>query len=256
MSKRALSLAEVIISIFLLSFVALGVLSMARMAFVSQRRNENLLQATLVAQSVLAEIRVWAQDPDHYLSNWAAYNNQQMPAANVPEYTVKVRCQPAGRALDSPCQALESQWAGSPQGVRRMPRAVVPVEVTVAWGQRSTDAVVLLAYIGEPKRSLTGVVVNLTGPNPGSVAMTQNAEYTAEVRDAQNRPFENLLFKWSVDARYLSLQSQRDGRRCVIVRDKVVTPPVPTAPNLLPVQCYATYAGTSIPMVPKGVQLP
>lgn len=255
MSKRALSLVEVVISLFLLSFVALGVLSMARMAFVVQRRNEHMLEATQIAQSAVSEIRVWASDPDHYLGNWSAYNNQTLPSP-LPEYTVGVRCRPTGQALDSPCAALEAQWDGTSQGVRRMPRAVVPVEVTVAWGTRSTDAVTLFAYVGEPKRDLTGHQVVFTGPVPNSVNMNQSATYTAEVRDAQGRPFENLLFRWSVDARYLTVGSQRDGRRCVVARDQVVAPPVPAAPPTLPVQCYATYAGTSIPMVPAGLGMP
>ena len=166
MRKRgALSLAEVVIAVFLLGSVALAVFSMAHMAFVAQRRNENQLAATLEAQSVMAEVRIWANQPANFLGDWSKYNSP-FPAPHVPEYTAQVRCIPAGRALDSPCKGLEAQWEGTPEGVRRMPRAVVPVEVTVSWSERPSDRVSLTSYVGEPKRDISVTQVNVAGPDP------------------------------------------------------------------------------------------
>ena len=251
MKRRGLSLAEVIIAVFLLSFAALGVLSMARMAFVAQRRNENQLAATLEAQAILAEVRVWASHPDNYLGNWSKYG-APFPAPHVPEYRAQVRCLPAGRALDSPCQELEAQWDTA--NVRRMPRAVVPVEVTVAWSDRESDRVVLTTYVGEPRR--VPVKAEVVGPIPDTLAAGGAADYSVRVLDAQNRPLENLLFRWSVDARYLTTDSPRSGRTCQVKRESTVPPPIPAAPAVLPVQCFAAYAGTPVTIIPDGVKLP
>lgn len=244
-----------VVSLFLLSFVALGVLSMTRMAFVAQRRNEHILEATQIAQSTLNQVRAWALQPDHYLGNWSVYDGVAV-ASPLPEYSVHVRCRAQGVALDSPCSALEAQWQGTPQGIRRLPRALVPVQVQVAWSANPADQVRLLAYMGEPKRDLTGIQVLTSGPQPNAISQSQDSLYTVAVRDAQGRNFDNLLFRWSVDDRYLSVTAQRDGRRCVMLRDKSVVAPVPPAPTVLPVQCYATYAGASIPIVPAGLGMP
>lgn len=256
MKRRALSLAEVVMSVFLLSFVALAVSSMASMAFRAQRRNEHVLSATLAAQTVIAQIRVWAQNPDHYLSNWADYDNKSFAAPNLPDNTVKVRCLPKGRSLDSPCQALEAQWVSAPAGVRRMPRPVVPVEVTVAWSPARGDSVTLVAYIGEPKRDITNAQVQVVGPNPTSLANGQTASYSVTVNDAQNRPLDNLLFRWSVDARFVTVTGQRDGRKCTMIRDQAPRPSIPRPPSTLPVQCYTSYAGSPIRIIPKGIDMP
>lgn len=252
MKRRALSLAEVIISVFLLSFAALGVLSMARMAFVAQRRNENQLAATLEAQAIMAEVRVWASNPDNFLGNWSHYS-AAFPAPHVPEYKAQVRCLAAGRSLDSPCQSLEAQWDGTPEGMRRMPRAVVPVEVTVAWSDRKSDRVVLTTYVGEPKR--VPVKAEVTGPSPDSLTAGGVADYSVRVLDGQNRELQNLLYRWSVDARYLTTESPRSGRSCKVKRESTVPPPIPAAPAVLPVQCFASYAGTPVTIIPAGVKL-
>lgn len=252
MKRRALSLAEVIISVFLLSFAALGVLSMARMAFVAQRRNENQLAATLEAQAIIAEVRVWASNPDNFLGNWSRYS-APFPAPHVPEYRAQVRCLAAGLWLDSPCHSLEAQWDGTPEGVRRMPRAVVPVEVSVAWSERESDRVVLTTYVGEPRR--VPARAEVTGPNPDSLTAGAEADYSVRVFDVQNREMQNLLFRWSVDARYLTTESPRSGRTCKVKRESTVPPPIPAAPAVLPVQCFASYAGRPVQIVPAGVKL-
>ncbi|MFN8613510.1 MAG: hypothetical protein U0931_38585 [Vulcanimicrobiota bacterium] len=249
---RALSLVEVVISFFLLSFVALGVLSMSRMAFVSQRRNQHSLAATVLAESTLNEARMWARDPQNYLSDWAAYNG---PLAS-PSPTYKISGRSTFQTLLSPAQALENQWASTPPGQRELPKGVVLLEIKVAWSPKNNGSIRLVGYIGEPRRDLTGYQVSLDDPQPAAVHLNDTATYPSViVKDAQGRPFENLLFRWSASSDYLSLQGPRNGRSCKIVRDKIVAPPVPPPPDLLPVQCFASYAGTPIKIVPKPLGL-
>lgn len=253
MTRRAFSLVEVIISIFLLGGVAMGVLSMTQTAFVAQRRSENLLQAGLLAQQTMNEVRAWAEDPDHFLGDWSSQNGRQF---NSGTYQVTITCRPEGRRLDSPCQSLEAQWEGTPQGTRSMPRAVVPLEVRVAWSPLEKDSLKLTSLIGEPQRDLTGARVVVSDPNPSAIANGDGCLYSAEVFDAAGRPFQNLLFGWSADRRYVSVLRRRDGRQCEVVRDRTLTPLIPPPPSVLPVQCFASYAGVPLPVISKGVGMP
>lgn len=257
--RRALSLLEVIISLFLLSFVGLGVLSMAESAFRAQKRNEHVQLCALIAQSTLSEIREWAQSPQNYLGNWSAYNGKQAPWKNSSVYTVSIKCLPNGRAIDSPCRSLEQTWRSSPHGARTMPRAVVPVEVKVSWSSVPQDSVSIVSYIGEPKRSLAGATTSVTGPNPVSVAMNSQSTYSVLTKDAQGLDFPNLLYRWTSDPRYLSpgTTSRRDGRAYDILRDRVISPPTPVVgPDGLMIQCFAEYAGTPLSITPKALLLP
>jgi hypothetical protein len=253
-----MSLVEVVISVFLLAAVGLTVMSMASTAVAAQKRNLKLLKASLIAQSKIAEIRLWAADINNYLGNWAAYQGSS-PVAHYPDFQVQVRANPGGRPLQSPCQEFEEQWAATPQGQRTMPKAIVPVEVTVSWGSSLRDQLTVMTYVAEPKRDLTGVQLQITDPNPVSLSPNAGSEYEVTVSDGAGRPFENLLFSWAVDSRYLSITSQRDGRRCRVLRDRTpqsTDPPPPTPPETLPTQCYASYAGEPLPLVPKGLELP
>lgn len=249
---RALSLVEVVISFFLLSFVALGVLSMSRMAFVGQRRNQHSLEATLLAESTLNQARMWARDPQNYLSDWAAYNG--VLASPSPIYQITGRS--TFQSLLSPARALEAQWALTPPGQRELPKGVVQLEIRVAWSKKTNESLKIVGYIGEPKRDLTDYQVNVNGPLPSAIHPNETASYAGvTVKDAQGRPFENLLFRWSANSDYVTVLGPRNGRSCGIIRDKVVAPPVPPAPDLLPVQCFASYAGTPIRILPKPLGL-
>lgn len=260
LTNRGFSLVEVVISLFLLSFVALVVLSMTQTSFLHQKRNQDLAKASLLASRAIAEIRIWAQDVDHFQSDWSAYNTV-LTYPEFPNHEVEVRSFAMGLPLDTPSDELESQWEGDPRGTKTLPRAVVPVEITVRWSGNERDAFRILTYVAEPWRDATGATFNITGPSPSSLGTDQTAAYAITAQDAAGRPFENLLFSWRADSRYFSHapDSPRTGRQFRVVRDKVVKPPTsppPVPPEVSPVQCYASFGGVNIPIVPQGVRLP
>ena len=257
MKNRGLSLTEVVISLFLLSFVALIVLSMTQTGFLHQKRNQELARASLLASKTIAEIRLWAQDIGNFQSDWSTYNTT-LTYPEFPNHQVEVRALAAGRPLHSPSNELESQWESDPRGTRDLPRAVVPVEITVKWSGNDRDTFRILTYVAEPQRDVTGATYAITGPTPDSIGMNQSTKYAISVNDASGRPLQNLLFTWKADNRYFTEapDSPRNGREFRIVRDKVVKPPTAPPPSVSPVQCYANFGGVNIPIVPKGVRLP
>ena len=260
--KRGLSLAEVIISVFFLGFVSLIVLTMLETAFKAQRRNVNLLQAGLIAQTTMAQIRVWAADPANFLGNWSAYNGVTLPSPDYPGYSVTARCGYPGSgnpgcALYSPCSQLESQWVGTPQGARQMPSAVVPVELKVSWSSDPHDSIRIVSLVGEPMRSLVGCTAvaapgaTVNNPLVGSGSIT---DFTVTVTDSAGRKFDNLLFGWTADSRYVAMTKRRDGRVCELQRNAPIVPPVfPPPPINVWARCWATYAGTNLTIQPVNV---
>ncbi len=263
LGNRGLSLTEVIISLFLLSFVALSILSMFQTGFIAQKRIQRGNQANFIMESLTSEIREWATDYDNFISSWPLYN-RTYPAPENPDFTITVRAIHKGlpalsRPLYSPSEELESQWVTNPRGPRVMPTAIVPVEISVSWSPSPSDRVTSMFYVGEPYRDPTGAVATVTGPTPNSVGVGASTEASISVVDASNRPFENLLFRWEFDSRYLehAPDSLRDGRTLRMTRlPDPPNPPFIAPPPVSPVQAYARYAGIYIPVDSVGIGLP
>lgn len=258
--SRGFSIIEAVIAIFLLSFSALSVLSLTQTGFLAQKRNQEIVRANLVIQSVVADMRLWAEDIGNFQSSWAPYNRTFSPPG-YPDYKVRARAVATGRAIDSPCAELESQWEPTDRKKRTMPNAIVPVELTIYWSEDPGDALTVLTYVGEPRRDVTNIKFLVTGPSPSSMTMSSDSHYTVRAEDASGRRMDNLMYQWVPDDRYVSMtdQSTRDGRYFEITRDKVVQlpdvpPPLPPARS--PVTCYTKYAGAYLNADPEGVELP
>lgn len=259
-SQVGLSFTEVVIAVFLFSFVGLSVLSMTQVGFLAQRRNQELARATMLAQMLVAEIRVWGADIGNYQGQWGYYN-REFTHPDYSHFKVKVQSQAEGLALDSPSSELESQWATTEREARTLPRAVVPVEITISWSGRAKDRLRVVTYVGEPVRNIEGATFTVKGPDPPQIGQDSSAMYKISVSDSAGYAMENLMFEWQADSRYLSPmeESKRHGRTFGVVRDKVVAPPTsdpPQPPDTSPIQCYTTYAGQNVPIVPKGLLLP
>lgn len=258
---RAFSLIESVIALFLLSFAALSVLSMTQTGFQAQRRSQEIAKANLAAQSLIAEIRMWAEDFNNFRGAWAPYDNVTLTRPDYPEYTITVRVGEAGRPIDSPCAELESQWIPTPGGARVMPNAIKPVEITVAWSPNTLDRMTVLTYIGEPKRDTAGVLYDITGPSTLNVSQGSDTSYTIRMRDSGGIYFDNIMWQWIPDIRYFIAlpDSSRDGRSFHMERltnpgPPDVPPPTPPVPS--PVTCYARYAGEYMDARPPGVLCP
>ncbi len=259
LNHAGFSFTEVVIAVFLLAFVALTVLSMTQTGFLAQRRNQELGEATLVAQSIIAEMRVWGSDINNYQGSWGPYNRTFTYPGT--KYEVSVRARAAGRPIASPSLEMESQWADTLRGARVLPKGVVPVELVISWSNRIKDRLKVVTYVAEPWRDVSGARFDVVGPAPPSIAMSQTSRYQVAGFDGAGRPLENLMYEWLPDSRFVSPASDgaRDGRSYKMVRDKVITPPQTPPPSggvPSPVQCYAMYAGSPVEVRVRGILLP
>ncbi len=252
----AFSLLEAVIAVFLLSYAALSVLSLTQSGFVAQKRNQEIAKANLVAQSVISDIRMWAEDINNYKGTWGAYNTTITPVG-FPEYQVTVRARAAGRPIDSPCAELESQWEPTPREKRTMRNAIVPVEVKVSWSDNPRDQLTVLTYVGEPRRDVSRIRFNVVGPNPHAIGVGQEAMYSVSATDGSGRGLDNIMFLWVPDIRYLGFteRARRDGREFEVTRFQS-KPPDPPPPSIIHPTCYAIYAGEYLTVNVPGLQLP
>jgi type II secretory pathway pseudopilin PulG len=190
--QAGLSLIETVISIFVLATAVLiaGVLMQASFRYQTMARQR--VEATAVAQKILAEVKAWAWTQSggnyNYNGSWSAY---QGAVRNEQGFRVRIDSSPRTVRLASPCSALEDHFGA--EG-RYLGSSVVPVRVTVEWG--SSDSLSLFTYIGEPTRIPRTVVVNQSG---GSLAANGISRFSATALDANGAAIEDMMFRWYLE---------------------------------------------------------
>lgn len=192
---RGLSLAELVVSFFLLSA---GIIVVAQLFHTSLRRNANAGQtarAAMVAQAKLAEIRQWAAARSggaYNFDNWGPYTNQTTTDPDEPIFTVNVR------SADAPIGSLSTTLESTQTEKVTLTRSLRKVEITVTWSGGQSYKLVTL--VGDPTRQLAAnpVQVQAAGlANPLAAGAT--VDYQARLLDVNNQPVPDLGFQWSVE---------------------------------------------------------
>lgn len=196
--RRGLTLTEVIVSLFLLMAGVLVMVNLFHSALRYRREVERKLQGTLMARSLMSEIRGWARDPLNFDSNWTAYDGQLLTDPDFPGFEARVEVEELGRVIYSPCSQFEV-----PQGAlaHHLDRSLVAVAVEVGWGDPNpARRVRLVSYVGEPPRQLaaTPVVVTRTGGAADPVPPDQTVDARAELRDDTGQPIADVSFSWGI----------------------------------------------------------
>ncbi|MEW6283748.1 MAG: hypothetical protein AB1758_34370 [Candidatus Eremiobacterota bacterium] len=203
MTRRGATLAEAVLASFILlaGFLVLFNLFHAALRYGTWVEHQSL--ATLVAEKTLDELRAWSQDSSgggfNYDGSWSTYDGVTFTDPDYPEFQVTVQVQPGTRPLDVPSSTLEAPHAPD---LRRMPSAVIPVEVEVRWDPLDpTRNVRLVSYIGEPPRRFRAtnpLVVTPVGGVPNPVPRDAPVGFQVRAFDAQDRELENTMFTWAV----------------------------------------------------------
>ncbi|MEW6284181.1 MAG: hypothetical protein AB1758_36545, partial [Candidatus Eremiobacterota bacterium] len=143
MSRRALSLLETTVALFLLLVIVLLVVRLYHTALRYAMESERLVLATRFAEKVQARVKAWAADPDNFRSTWTSWSS-----VTDPDYPgMLARVERGEATLLSPCTSVETMFA---PGERRLSRTVVSVRVSVRAGTRDVR---LHTYLAEPRRT-------------------------------------------------------------------------------------------------------
>ena len=214
--RRGVSLGEAIVAIFLIVSAVMVTVTLFHSGLRYARMAETRATAGIYGRKVMQQIRSWARNPANYDDpNWAPYNGVELTDPDFPGFLARVDCQPAGRDLLSPSSELETMHGAL---AHRLDKAVVPVRVTVVWGQPE-QRLPLVSLVGEPERELAAgpnvLVQRVSGP-PDPVPELGEIGFTAQLLDSGGNPIPNVAFSWSLlpvtgNATLLVNAAPRDG---------------------------------------------
>ena len=219
MNRRALTLAEAILAVFVLMS---GVVVLTRLFHTSIRYQtlvDDQLLAAMMAERQLEQIRGWSRQVHgcpggtQDFADWSGCPGASAPTPDgeFPAFTVEVQHQ--AQVIYSPCSLFEDLYPASEQ--RRISSSVRRVLIRVSWGESSEYRVVSLVALptGEPGP----VTVNVSGATSVNRNDTRNA--TVSARNADNRDLPDLFYVQLVapfagndGGGFAALDPDRDGR--------------------------------------------
>ncbi|MEW6283188.1 MAG: hypothetical protein AB1758_31555 [Candidatus Eremiobacterota bacterium] len=256
---RAVSLLETTMALFLLLVSVLLVVQLFHRALRYYQGSQREVLATRLAEKVQDEVRLWALDPDNFVSNWAAWRGVTRSDPDYPGMVATVDCSPPGRTVYSPCSSIESMFAPDE---RTLDRSVMAVRVRVPWAPGRS--VTLLTYCSEPARAPAGDIEVVRGANPPDpIPQDGQVTLTARALDDRGRAIEDLTFRWYVSPISLNPvppgpgpgnaivtnEGSRDGRTCVVqhrYRYDPVTGAWSHKAGTIVVRCRAVYRGKEL----------
>jgi hypothetical protein len=179
------------------------------------RMSQTRATAAIFGRKVMQQVRSWAREAANYDSDWSAYQGAELTDPDYPGFVARVACQPGGRDLLCPSSELEGMYGSTAYSI---PRATVPIRVTVIWGQPEQQ-LSLVSQIGEPERELPAdpsvLVSRVSGPGD-PVPPAAEVGFTAQLRDSAGDPIPGVSFSWSLvpvtgNATLLKGSAPRDG---------------------------------------------
>lgn len=219
MSRRALTLAEAIVAVFVLMS---GVVVLTRLFHTSIRYQtlvDDQLLAAMLAERQLEKIRGWSRQVHRCpggsqdFADWSGCPGAaaSFQDSEFPSFRLEVSHQ--AQVLYSPCSLFEELYPASEQ--RRISSSVRRVLVKVSWGARSEHRLVSLVALptGEPG----SVTVTTNGTTTVNRNDTRNATVTAV--NADNRALPDLFYNHLVQPAggnqgggFAAIGPSRDGR--------------------------------------------
>ena len=175
MKLRGASFLEAIVAIFILAGGTLSCCSLLIQAFRFQERRQSISDATVVAEQTLESIRLWAETPAQFNTDWSIYSDVDLPevgAGYVPHVEV------------SPLRAYE-----------RLNEGYRVVSVSVRRGERSV--VEVTGEVAFPICIPSRVEVQPVTPT-ANLAINATLEYRARLMDTSDQEIHGVNFDWSV----------------------------------------------------------
>ena len=198
MKRRGLSLAETVLSLFLLAFSIILCTNLFHVGLRYSGRVEQEAVATLIAQKKLAEIRAWASTRvpgGFHFDDWTPYANFTTNDPDQPGYLINVVARPA--PLLDPCTSFGALFL--PANQTRLQASYQKVTATVTWG--AGPGIALTTLIGDPVREWrvnTPLVITQISLAGNPLPRSQDAVFKVEGYDSDNRLIPDLMYNWYV----------------------------------------------------------
>lgn len=195
---RAASFLEVVIGLFLLTIVFVSICTLVVRAFAVQAKTNQVIKACQMAETVASEVRSWATEPAHFLSDWSGLNTTW----SYPEFSgleARVTVGTGGdlhQGLYSPATAFESPLAVE---AKKLLTSFVPVQIQV-FDEQDNRMADLYLKIAEPPRELAANPRVTVRTVAGSTTLGRDevVDFEAELTDENGRVIEDVVFTWSL----------------------------------------------------------
>ena len=221
--KPGVSLAEVVLSLFLLTACAVLIFGMFHSGLQFTTRSKKLGTAVRVSENALAAARVWGRDPANFDSDWSGLTNPYVdPTAPGFSVTYVVAPRSSGNPANliySPCSAFEVPLAAQPGGARSLEQSVITVQVRCPYGYG--DEVVLTTAIGEPDRIVRATDPVTTTRSGASDPVAQNDTTTIQGSLVQQGGdvIEDVMFEWLLTPTAAAPRNPGNGTLVDRIRD-------------------------------------
>jgi len=236
--RGGLSLIETVLAVFVLLVVFLIFGTLLQWVLSSSRRGDEMATAARLAENRLAELRDWSFQPNGSSDNFraGAWGALATPVEAESGYRTSVAL--VASQCYAPTTNLESAFANP----RTMSSACKRVRVRVQWGNQSYDLYSqLTAPPVTPKQPLSSnIQVTITGGT--TLASGASIVLTAQARDVNDSPIEDLVYQWTVlpESGTGSLaELDRNGRQVRFTNNN----PLTVNSSTLKVAVQATYRG-------------
>lgn len=193
-STRALTLVETVIATFLLGSALVLVVTLFHRSIRLANLNERVSRASLLARSVLAEIKAEAELPASYSSGLASWAGRVYSLPEYPDLQIKTSVGPAEK-LFSPCSGLANRFPNP----HELEQVYLPVKIVVSWGAAQEQSIQLLDRIREPVRTLDTIRVTRVDSVGSPVPVDGIMEFRAEALDSGGNVIPGIGFAWSVE---------------------------------------------------------
>lgn len=221
-SLRGLSLAEVIVSSFILVAGMVVSASLYDSALSQSVRIDRRYRAARAAERRLEEIRSWSQDqqgtngPKDFTQGWDEFDGKTTTDSDYPEFQVTTRTTPY--ELYSPSSAFEKiafaaqaddnvpardKKDGKPRVLGNSCRLVL---VEARWGTGPKDVLVSRSLITDPvkdygwKRDELSKAIELSYSMPSILGRDDSMRIKATIKDAKGGQVKNAVVTWYIDA--------------------------------------------------------
>ena len=214
---RGLTLVETLLATTILLVAFLTVCELIAVSLHHQAAAEQHMQAYLVAENRLQEIRAQASEPLAMFPDptWNKTSTEG-PFQVVTEAVATPRTTPCAALEDSDVQTQSDVEDGEIH--RRIRKSLQQIRVTVRWGSEKISLVTLL---GEPERKVAEVQVSET--------TGKTKTFEARAVDSGGQTIEDVMFDWWAEPSGatcvpVNLMTTADGHQASIPTTNVTTP--------------------------------
>lgn len=186
---RGSSLVETILAVFILviavSFTALSFHRSLRYQNTIQRK----AQGIAFSETVIDQVREWAQTPANYSGPWTSWSSFTLP--DYPGFEARIRQD--WTTLTAPCSQIALGKLVAER--QEMNNSMKRLDVSILYnGQVETQ---FQAFVGEPERLAVSVQVTPVIGIPDPLVRDGLVEFKAEALDSAGNSIPDVFFLWS-----------------------------------------------------------